>query len=88
VNSAPARPAGHPVLLAVAGPAGTPSPTPRSGAEDERGAEDWNAVGWLLVWAEGHGSCGGWQFDPASKRLSCACGRDLFEVGDVSGAAA
>lgn len=58
------------------------------GSDDERLAEDWQAAGHLLVWMEGHGRCGGWTFDPATQRLSCACGGDLFEVTGPIGAAA
>lgn len=79
--------AARPVLLAVADPAlGAPWPRPGSGADDERLAEDWNAAAWLLVWSEGHGSCGGWQYAPETRRLTCACGLDLFEMRDVIGA--
>jgi len=81
--------AARPVLLAVADPAlGTPWPRPRSGADDERLAEDWNAAAWLLVWSEGHGSCGGWQYAPETRRLTCACGQLAFEIGMLKGAAA
>jgi hypothetical protein len=59
---------------------------PRS--SDERLAEDWNAVGNLLVWMEGHGGCEGWTFDPHTQRLACSCGADLYEVTDPIGAAA
>lgn len=45
---------------------------------DDALAEDWNAVGWLLVGMAGHGGHGGWTFDPASQVTQCACGKDPF----------
>jgi hypothetical protein len=50
--------------------------------EDARRAEDWAAVGDLIVWEDGHGFCGGWSYDPATQAMTCACGAVLFEVGD------
>ena len=54
----------------------------------EAKAEDWAAVGDLIVWEDGHGFCGGWTFDPVTQVITCACGASLFEVGDpVTGVA-
>lgn len=50
--------------------------------DGERLAVDWESIGVLLVWLEGHGHCGGWDFIPVTQRITCACGSDLFEVTD------
>jgi hypothetical protein len=54
----------------------------RPGRPDERAAKDFGAVCDLLIWAEGHGNCGGWTYDPEERVLSCKCG-PLFEFGDA-----
>lgn len=49
------------------------------GCPDDRLQGEWDAIGHLLVWAEGHGDHGGWTFDSTTKLITCACGEDLFE---------
>ena len=51
-------------------------------ADGERLAVDWESIGVLLVWLEGHGNYGGWDFVQATQRITCVCGADLFEVAD------
>lgn len=71
----------YPVLLIRAWKAA--GSVPRASQEDERLAADWAAIGDLIVWDAGHNSCGGWTYDPATQRLACACGTDLFEMTGV-----
>lgn len=61
---------------------------PRATQEDERLAADWAAVGDLLAWIDGHGTCGGWTFDQATQVMTCACGKSLYEAGDPVAAVA
>jgi hypothetical protein len=49
---------------------------------DDRAREDWAAMVHLAAWAEGHGSCGGWQFATETSRVVCACEAVLFDVTD------
>jgi hypothetical protein len=50
--------------------------------EDEGRAKDWHDVGDLLAYMDGHGTHGGWSFDPSSQVMTCACGSPMYEVGD------
>jgi len=56
--------------------------------DDDRLAEDWQAVGHLLVWIGRPRPLPRWAFDPGTQRLTCACGDDLFEMTSPIGAAA
>lgn len=52
---------------------------------DDRQEADWHAAGEVLAGFYGHGSCGGWSFDPASQETLCRCGRHLFGTAATEG---
>lgn len=51
--------------------------------DDKRLTEDWQSVGDLLAYIDGHGDHGGWAFDKATQVMTCkGCGEPMYEVGD------
>jgi hypothetical protein len=50
--------------------------------EEQKLAKDWQDVGDLLAYIDGHGDHGGWSFDEATQDMTCKCGMVMYEVGD------
>lgn len=50
--------------------------------EDQRRAQDWQSVGDLLAFIDGHGDHGGWKFNGETQAMTCECGDLMYEVGD------
>lgn len=55
---------------------------PLASQEDEQLAADWASVGDLLAYIDGHGTHGGWSFDPDTQVMTCACSIPMYELGD------
>ena len=68
----------HPAILAAWRSVGSRLPE----GDDRRLAEDWQSVGDLLAFIDGHGDHGGWTFDKSTQLMTCKCGEVMYEVGD------